>query len=114
MTTTRVSKSSRHAVAAEDLGAMPIVKIGAGVSRAEVKGELLGGCAVAFWTQPQYEAYSNMLAEMNDSLTVHDKAFVMCLVLDEADKFVGDPTSAYATTFHRMCGFDGYRQRNGR
>ena len=53
-----------------------------------------------------------MLAEMNDSLTVHDKAFVMCLVLDEADKFVGDPTSAHATTFHRMCGFDGYRQRN--
>ena len=102
-----------NGVAAIDLGDLPIARLGGHNGRAVVKKCLqAGGAAVFFRTGPQYGAFSKMLAEINDSRTRNEKAFVSTLVLDEGDKFFADPRADHARQLLQLMGIGGPRQRN--
>eukprot|EP00966_Prymnesium_polylepis_P021498 494630-Prymnesium_polylepis.1 len=71
-----------------------------------------GGMAVAFRTGPQFEAHSKIMAEINDSRGADEKAYGFTLLLDEADKFLGDPTAYHSQQLQWMLGFKSRAQPN--
>ena len=92
---------------------MPICRLHGKAGKDEVRNCLrAGGMAVAFRTEPQYEAHLKLLAEINQDRAPDEKAFVYTLVLDEADKFFGDGKAKHSHQLETMLGLRGAQQAN--
>jgi len=96
-----------------DLGALPIARKTGQRGRDDVRECFRqGGMVVAFRTGAQFEDHIKLFAEINDSRGPDEKAYVLILVLDEADKFFGDTTAQHSQKLQWILGLNSRAQPN--
>lgn len=103
----------QNAVVVGDLENLPLAHLAGRGARSLIENCLRrGGAMVGFRTGPQYKAFGQMIAEINDSKGCNDKAVVGVVVLDEADKMFGDSRAQHSLQLMHLLGMDSSHQAN--